>query len=83
MNQILNHFETTLEPAVLRSWGIGRDWGCCLPLPARRPWLCHSLQSGSGAAPAIPFVSPHADGEWNEHATIVGLWHVNLHCNLR
>jgi hypothetical protein len=30
----------------------------------------------TGAAPAIPFVSPHADGEWNEHGTIVGLWHV-------
>jgi hypothetical protein len=24
----------------------------------------------------MAFVSPHADGEWNEHATIVGLWHV-------
>ena len=30
----------------------------------------------AGAAPAIPFVSPQADGEWNEQATIVGLWHV-------
>lgn len=30
----------------------------------------------TGAAPAIPFVSSHADGEWSEHATIVGLWHV-------
>src|SRR5437016_13836667 len=30
----------------------------------------------TGAAPAIPFVSPHADGESKDHATIVGLWHV-------
>ena len=30
----------------------------------------------TGAAPAIPFVSPHADGDWKEHATMVGLWHV-------
>jgi hypothetical protein len=37
--------------------------GCAVPYKA-------------GAAPAIPFVSPNADGEWNEHATIVGLWHV-------
>jgi hypothetical protein len=37
--------------------------GCAIPYKA-------------GAAPAIPFVSPHADGEWNEHAGIVGLWHV-------
>jgi hypothetical protein len=37
--------------------------GCAVPYKA-------------GAAPAIPFVSPHADGEWNEHAGIVGLWHV-------
>ena len=33
------------------------------------------------SVPAIPFVSPHADGEWDEHATIVGLWHVNLTAN--
>jgi len=44
--------------------------GCALPYKA-----------GAGAAPAIPFVSPQADGEWNEHATIVGLWHVNLTAN--
>lgn len=37
--------------------------GCAVPYKA-------------GAAPAIPFVSPNADGEWDEHATIVGLWHV-------
>src|SRR5580704_4122819 len=38
-----------------------------------------TYKAGAEAAPAlaIPFVSPHADGEWNEHATIVGLWHVN------
>jgi hypothetical protein len=41
----------------------GAKAGCAVPY---RP----------GAAPAIPFVSPHADGEWNEHVTIVGLWHV-------
>jgi hypothetical protein len=38
--------------------------GCAVPYKA-------------GAAPAIPFVSPHADGESKEPATIVGLWHVN------
>jgi hypothetical protein len=41
--------------------------GCAVP----------SYKAGAAPAPAIPFVSPHADGEWNEHATIVGLWHVN------
>jgi hypothetical protein len=42
--------------------------GCAVPYKA-----------GAGALPAraIPFVSPRADGEWNEQATIVGLWHVN------
>ena len=44
--------------------------GCALPYKA-----------GAGAAPAIPFVSPPADGEWNEHATIIGLWHVNFTAN--
>ncbi len=38
--------------------------GCAIPYKA-------------GAAPAIPFVSPNADGESNQPASIVGLWHVN------
>lgn len=29
-----------------------------------------------GTAPAIPFVSPHANEESNQPASIVGLWHV-------
>src|ERR1700722_1615022 len=37
--------------------------GCAVPYKA-------------GAAPAIPFRSPHPEGESNEHASIVGLWHV-------
>jgi hypothetical protein len=41
--------------------------GCAVPYKAG---------AGAAPAPAIPFVSPHADGEWNEQATIVGLWHV-------
>lgn len=45
----------------------GAKAGCAVP-----------LKSGA-AAPAIPFASPanpHADGERDEHASIVGLWHV-------
>lgn len=42
----------------------GARASCFAPLPYK-----------AGAAPAMAFV-PHADGEWNEHATIVGLWHV-------
>ncbi len=38
--------------------------GCAVPYKA-------------GAAPAIPFVSPHGDEESNQPASIVGLWHVN------
>ena len=41
--------------------------GCAVPYKA----------GAAAVPPAIPFVSPHADGEWNEHANIVGLWHVN------
>ncbi len=37
--------------------------GCAVPYKA-------------GAAPAIPFVSPHGDEESNQPATIVGLWHL-------
>jgi hypothetical protein len=43
----------------------GAKAGCAVPYKA-------------GAAPAIPFISPHSDGESkeHEHGTIVGLWHV-------
>jgi hypothetical protein len=37
---------------------------------------CGLLTYKAGTAPAIPFVSPHANGESNQPATIVGLWHV-------
>jgi hypothetical protein len=37
---------------------------------------CAVPYKGGTAAPAIPFVSPHADGDGNEKAGIVGLWHV-------
>ncbi len=33
-------------------------------------------KAGAAPAPAIPFVSPHADDDWHEHGSIVGLWHV-------
>jgi hypothetical protein len=39
------------------------DAGCAMPNRAATP-------------PAIPFLSPHADGEWHESDRIVGLWHV-------
>jgi hypothetical protein len=42
----------------------GAKAGCAVPYKA------------AAVAPAIPFLSPHADEEWHEHATIVGLWHV-------
>jgi hypothetical protein len=34
-----------------------------------------AIPNKGGAAPAISFVSPQADGESHEPATIVGLWH--------
>ncbi len=42
----------------------GAKGGCAVPYKA-------------GAAPAIPFVSPHGNDKSKEPATIVGLWHVN------
>jgi len=74
MNQILRITFKMLRSrrfsavAVLVGLGLlftaaGARAGCAIPYKA-------------GGAPAIPFVSPHADEEWNEHATIVGLWHV-------
>lgn len=37
---------------------------------------CGPVPYKAGAAPSIPLVSPPEDGEWNEPATIVGLWHL-------
>jgi hypothetical protein len=37
---------------------------------------CAVPQAGAAAAPAIPFVSSHADKERDEKTGIVGLWHV-------
>ena len=80
MNQILGISLKILRSGrfcalvALAGWGLlftasgANAAGCAIPYKA-----------GAEAAPAptSPFVSPHADGEWNEHATIVGLWHVN------
>jgi len=41
--------------------------GCGIP---------YKVGAGAAPAPAIPFVSPHADEESNQPATIVGLWHL-------
>ena len=80
MNQILGISLKILRSGrfctlvVLAGWGLlftasgANAAGCAVPYKAG---------AGAAPAPAIPFVSPHADGEWNEHATIVGLWHVN------
>ena len=46
--------------------------GCAIPYKA-----------GAGAAPAIPFVSPHVDGEWERachHRRFVAC---EFHCKLR
>jgi hypothetical protein len=45
----------------------GAKAGCAVPYRAGAAPLL---------APALPFVSPHADDEWREQASIVGLWHV-------
>jgi hypothetical protein len=81
MNQILGISVKILRSGrfcalvALAGWGLlftasdANAAGCADPYKAG---------AGAAPAPAIPFVTPHADGEWNEHATIVGLWHVNF-----
>jgi hypothetical protein len=81
MNQILGISLKILRSGrfcalvALAGWGLlftasdANAAGCADPYKAG---------AGAAPAPAIPFVTPHADGEWNEHATIVGLWHVNF-----
>jgi hypothetical protein len=51
--------------ALLLSSSVAKA-GCAVPFKG----------AGSASAPAIPFVSPHADENWGEKPTIVGLWHV-------
>jgi hypothetical protein len=81
MNQILGISLKILRSGrfcalvALAGWGLlftasrANAAGCTVPYKA-------GAEAARAPAPAIPFVSPHADGEWNEHATIVGLWHV-------
>ncbi len=83
MNQILGISLKILRSGrfcalvALAGWGLlftasnANAAGCADPYKAR-------AGAAPAPAPAIPFVTPHADGEWNEHATIVGLWHVNF-----
>jgi len=47
------------------STAVGAKAGCAIP-----------YKGAAATAPAIPFVSPHADGEWEGKGGIVGLWHV-------
>src|SRR5271163_1948426 len=47
----------------LLSTATGAKAGCAIPYK-------------SAAAPAIPFVSPHVDEDWDGKGRIVGLWHV-------
>jgi hypothetical protein len=67
---------------ILRAMGIGRLAGLValvglgLLLTASGAKAGCAVPSKPGAAPAIPFVSPRADGESNGHPGIVGLWHV-------
>jgi hypothetical protein len=50
--------------ALLLSASTGKA-GCAVP-----------YKGTAAPAPRVPFVSPHDDGESNQPATIVGLWHV-------
>jgi len=75
MNQILGNTLKLLRSrrfsvlVALAGFGLlftasgARAGGCAVPFK-------------TGAAPAIPFVSPHADGDSKEPSSIVGLWHV-------
>jgi hypothetical protein len=50
--------------------------GLGLLLTAARAKAGCAVPYKAAAAPAIPFLSPHADDEKNEKVGIVGLWHV-------
>jgi hypothetical protein len=83
MNQILGISLKILRSGRFCALVALAGWGLLFTASdANAAGCADPYKAGAGAAPApapaIPFVSPHADGEWNEHATIVGLWHVNF-----
>jgi hypothetical protein len=83
MNQILGISLKILRSGRLCALVALAGWGLLFTASdANAAGCADPYKAGAGAAPApapaIPFVTPHADGEWNEHATIVGLWHVNF-----
>jgi hypothetical protein len=83
MNQILGISLKILRSGRFCALVALAGWGLLFTASdANAAGCADPYKAGAGAAPApapaIPFVTPHADGEWNEHATIVGLWHVNF-----
>lgn len=62
-NRLLTGLVALVAVGLLFTPAGAQAGGCAVPYKA-------------AAAPAIPFVSPHPDGDSKEGATIVGLWHV-------
>lgn len=75
MNQISGITSKTLRSGRFSAAAVFVGLGLLLTAASAKAGGC-AVPYKVGAAPAIPFVSPQADGERNEHATIVGLWHV-------
>jgi hypothetical protein len=68
-------FQTLLDRRLRTAFLVGAVFGMLFVASGAKAGCAVPLKAGAGAAPAIPFVSPHPDGESNEHSTIVGLWH--------
>ena len=61
-------------------WGIDRFRAIVYRCRPQAGGCAFTYKAGAGSIPAIPFVSPHADGEWDRsNATIGGAgWHLKF-----
>jgi len=80
MNRIMTKFSTAFGSTLLRCAFLGLLVLTMLFAASSANAGC-GVPSNTGAAPSIPFLSPHGDdhqedNDSNEHAAIVGLWHL-------
>lgn len=80
MNRTVKMFSPAFCSTLLRSASVGLVMLIMLFAASNAKAAGCGTASNTGAAPSIPFVSPHGDDrqggrDSNEPATIVGLWH--------
>jgi hypothetical protein len=76
MNQIVRMTLKMLRSRRFSALAVLVGLGLLFTAASARAGCGIPYKAGAAPAPTIPFVSPHADDDWPEQGSIVGLWHV-------